>query len=147
MPAGLPSASFKELKTVLLELPCGTSYEKTIANIKTLPKGLALKFEGIETPEDADLLRGASLKIDSDLIPPLPEGHYYYHEIIGLNVINMAGEVMGTISEILGQPSSDVYVVKSGDKEYLIPVVENFVKEINLNEGHVRVNPVEGLFD
>ena len=72
----------------------------------------------------------------------------YYHEIIGLSVIDEKDEVIGKVQEILSPGANDVWVVKRpGKKDFLLPYIEPVVKEINVAEGFVKVELLEGLMD
>jgi 16S rRNA processing protein RimM len=66
---------------------------------------------------------------------------------MGLKVFTVQGELLGKISDILATGSNDVYAVRSGEKEYLIPAVEGIVTTINLGEGVMIVDPPEGLLE
>jgi 16S rRNA processing protein RimM len=57
------------------------------------------------------------------------------------------GDALGILKEIIATGSNDVYVVKSGKREYLIPALEEVVLEINLDDGIMKVSPMAGLFD
>ena len=66
----------------------------------------------------------------------MPEGEYYYHQLIGLDAVNIAGERIGTISEVLETGANDVYVIKKDDgREELVPDVPQFIQKIDIS-GH-----------
>ena len=102
-----------------------------------------LKLRGIDTVEDAALLRGKEICIARE-DTELPEGTVFICDLIGLNVLSQDGEI-GKITDVLTMPGNDVYVVKGKGTEYLIPVVKEFVHEINVEEGFVRVTLIEGM--
>ena len=76
---------------------------------------------------------------------PLPEGHYYYDQIIGLNAITTDGTPLGTVVEILSTGSNEVYVVRAEGREVLIPAIRDVVRQIDLAAGVLVVEPIEGL--
>ena len=92
-------------------------------------------------------LVGRELYVRREELPELPEGEYYWYELLGLKVITTQGETLGKLTEIIPTGSNDVYVVSSGGKEYLIPALEDVVLEINLDDGVMTVSPPEGLLD
>jgi len=109
-------------------------------------KGKAIiKLSTIDSVEDAQRLRGQPIEIHHSQIYPLPEGQYYHFQIIGLEVLTTQGELLGTITKILTAESNDNYVVCGAKGEILIPVIEDVVKSIDLNQGRVVIEPIEGL--
>ena len=106
-----------------------------------------LKLAGVDTVEQAEGLRGDLVYVPLAEAVPLPAGQYYWHQIIDLDVQTSDGQPLGRISDILRTGSNDVYVVRSGDKELLIPAIEDVVKEIDLAEGRMIVEPIPGLLE
>ena len=101
-----------------------------------------IKFEGIDSVEDAQKLREQVISIARD-DPHIPAGTVFQADLIGLPV-RADGAQIGTIREILSMPSSDVWVVR-GEREYMIPNVKAFVPEIDLSLGYVSVKLIEGM--
>lgn len=108
-----------------------------------------LGFKEIENMNQAEELRGGILQIPPEQLMPLPEGHYYLFQIIGLKVFTVDGEPLGFVKEILQTGSNDVYLVEDPDtgKETLIPAIKEVVKEINCQEGKIVVQLLPGLVD
>ena len=105
-------------------------------------KGCVLaKLEGVDTPEQATLLRGKTVCVDRTGVR-LPEGTVFIADLIGLPVF-AGGEEIGRIAEVLTLPANDVYVVR-GAHEYLIPVVREYVLHVDPQAG-VTVRLVEGM--
>lgn len=102
------------------------------------------KLEGVETPEQASLLRRQVICIDREVIS-LPEGSVYIADLIDCRVLDEDGQELGTIHDVLSLPANDVYVVRGAKRQYMIPVVREFVREINVAEGYVRVHVIEGM--
>jgi 16S rRNA processing protein RimM len=105
-----------------------------------------LKFDGIDSPEDAVLYNGVSMEAEGIGLPPLEKGQYYIHEIIGLDIVTTPGkERLGKVSGVLSLPANDVYVMDYGGKECLIPAIADVVKEINVAGGYIAIELMEGL--
>lgn len=101
-----------------------------------------LKLEGIDSIDDAARLRDKELclaRADTEL----EDGTVFIADLLGLPVL-ADGQEIGRITEVLTPPGNDVYVVK-GTHEYMIPVVREFVEEINVDEGFVKVRLIEGM--
>lgn len=107
---------------------------------------LLITFEGFETPEQVGELRNQFAYVTAVDRPPLPEGEYYHHQLIGLRVVSEDGEWLGKVTEILTTGANDVYVVRPEiGKEILIPAVDEFIQAIDLERGEVQIRLVPGL--
>ena len=101
------------------------------------------KLEGVDTPEQATLLRKQVVTVDRTGVK-LPDGAVFIADLIGCRALDDDGNEFGKITDVLTMPSSDVYVVK-GEKTYMIPAVKAFVREVNVAEGYVRLHLIEGM--
>ena len=110
-------------------------------------KKFLLTLKKFDNVDQVMHLVGRELYVTPEQLPQLPDGEYYWRDLVGLRVITEQGETLGTLAEIIATGSNDVYVVQGGDREYLIPALEDVVREINLNEGIMKVSPPEGLLD
>ena len=128
-------------------MPAGTVQNKIIHSIRTDREFLIISFQGISNCEEASTLRNAMIEVDASILPALGENEYYYHQIIGLSVVTVAGETIGRITEIMETLSNEVYVIQGADKEYLIPAVKSVIAGINLNTGTMTITPIDGLLD
>ncbi len=110
----------------------------------SLHKGrLLLTFDGVEDRDSAEKLRGWRLYAADS--PPLPEGSYYYFELIGLEVREQ-GQRIGEIQDILPYSANDVYVVKTdAGGEIMVPALRTIVKQVCVQEGFMEVDLPEGL--
>jgi 16S rRNA processing protein RimM len=108
-------------------------------------KGLVVLAEGFVDRTEAESLIGNEIWVDKELIPDLADGDYYWAQLEGLNVLNQAGELLGTVSHLLETGANDVLVVAAtkesiDDKERLIPYVENeVVLNIDLEANEILV--------
>lgn len=107
---------------------------------------LLVAFDGYETPETIGTWRNHLTYVTAADRPPLPEGEYYHHQVIGLKVIGEQGELVGWITEILAAGANDIFVVRpETGKEILIPAVDDFVLAVDLQNGQIRVRLAPGL--
>ena len=102
------------------------------------------RLEGVEDVNAAMVLKGRTVFIDRTGVE-LPEGRHFIADLIGLNVVDAdSGEALGVVADVLTPPAHEVYVVK-GAHEYLIPAVDEFVIETNVEGGYIRVRLIEGM--
>ena len=132
---------------VVLDLPSGLSEAMKIKSLKKFNKYALVSFYEIDNPETASKYRGAVICADKSLLASLPEEVYFYEQLIGLAVVTADGNSIGILSDIFPTGSNDVYVVNGPDKEYLIPAIHDVIRQINLKEGKIIIEALEGLLD
>ena len=104
--------------------------------------------EGITNINQAELLKNKIVTIEREMLGALPEGTYYIADLIGLSVRTKDGQTLGNIADVLKTGSNDVYILdKPKEKPILIPVIDQVVKEVNIDGGFVTVELMEGLID
>jgi 16S rRNA processing protein RimM len=103
------------------------------------------QLEGIRTREEAEQLRGKVVLIDPAELPPLEEDEYYWHDILGMRVVTEKGEDVGKVMEIVPTGSNDVYVVRKGEQEFLIPATKDVIMSIETEARTMVIRPLEGL--
>ena len=120
-------------------------FPMTVQRARVHKNMVIIKFEGPTDVPSALSLRNAILYIDRSDVD-LPEGAFFLADIYGLEVRDAAsGEVLGKIADVLTLPANNVYVVKGGARELMIPAVPQFIAETNIEAGYIRVNMMEGL--
>lgn len=107
---------------------------------------IVLKLAGVETPEEAAALRGATVRIPSTEVHPLPPGRFYIFQIVGLRVRTPEGKALGLVTEVLQTGSNDVYVVRTPDgKDLLLPATDEVIQTIDVAAGQMVARPPEWL--
>ncbi|HLS07218.1 MAG TPA: ribosome maturation factor RimM [Bacillota bacterium] len=107
-----------------------------------------LQFEGYDEMESVKQLMQLHLHIKKSQLTPLPEGQYYYYEIIGCEVMTIDGEIIGVVDHILAPGANDVWVVKrKNGQEALIPYIKDVVKKIDIVNKVITIELMEGLLD
>lgn len=134
-------------KTVILKAPSGKTGTFAVTAAILHGKKLLLSLDGFSDINRVQHLVGSEIYLRMDQLPDTEEGEYYWHDLIGLNVVTVAGEPLGVLQSIIETGSNDVYVVKSAERELLIPALEDIITAIDLSAGVMTVTPVEGLFD
>jgi 16S rRNA processing protein RimM len=110
------------------------------------PRGALVAFEGINNREQSGELRNQFVLVRADDRPPLPEGEYYHHQLIGLRVVDERGVAIGELVEIMQTGANDVYVVRlPAGGELLIPAIDSVILKIDLELGEISVELPAGL--
>ena len=124
----------KELKTLEIE------------EVKYHKNQVLLKFKGVETVEQAEMLRNAILEIDRKDAIPLEEGEYFIADLLESEVYTDEGEKLGILEDIFNTGSNDIYVVKNElGKSILLPRIKDVFKEIDVENKKIVVHLIEGL--
>ena len=127
----------KEFDTFYIE---GTAYPVEQARVHK--NMLLCKLSGVDDMNAAQVMKNKVVCIDrSDA--RIPEGRVFISDLIGLPVY-ADGQEIGVLKDVYTGPANDVYIVK-GEKEYMIPAVSEFLEDVNVDEGYVRVRLIEGM--
>lgn len=119
---------------------------KKVISASVQKRFVLAQLEGINTPEEADRLRGTVIYAERDDLPLAP-GSFFIADLIGLPVYDYdSGKKYGVISDVFNAGASDIYTVTTESGEKMIPAVDEFVIETDLEKG-IAVRPIEGMFD
>lgn len=121
--------------------------EYNIQSFRGKDTPLIVKFKEVDGIDAAAELAGMTVYASREEFPDLPEDEYYWFQIIGLEVYDEDGRYYGRIEEIIRTGSNDVYVVRDGKKELLLPMIDTVVKTVDLEAGKLIFHPVEGLLE
>jgi 16S rRNA processing protein RimM len=105
-----------------------------------------LQLVGIDDRNAAERLRGCSVWMPSEKMRKLPEGEYYWRDIIGLQVLTEEDEILGRIESVFPTGGNDVYVCRGEDREILLPAIGDVVRKIDTDRGVMVVRLLKGLF-
>ena len=106
-----------------------------------------IKLKEIKDMNTAERFKGKFLELPRTELKPLPEGRYYICDLIGLKVFDESIGELGLINEVFNTGSNDVYVVNYMNKPLCIPVLEGVVKDVDLENGIMKVVLPKGLLD
>jgi len=113
--------------------------------IKPHSKVDLLSLKGVETRHQAETLIGSELFIEKEKLPELDDGSYYWFDLIGMDVFTTDSAHLGRLERVIQTGSNDVYVVKKGSDEILIPALASVVIDIDLEHKRMQVDLPEGL--
>ena len=120
--------------------------EYEIERVTYVKNQVVLKLKGINKIEYAEELRNLYIYVKREDLEELPEGTYYIADLIGLDVYEENGEILGKVDDIFSTKSNDVYVVRTekGELKYL-PSIPEVLKDIDLSNKKIIVNLIKGL--
>ena len=107
-----------------------------------------VSFAGVDQVEQGEQLRGLHLRIHEAQLAPLPEGEYFFHQLVGCDVFTDEGERLGVLTEVLTPGANDVYVVQTpAGKEVLLPVIRECILRVDPGRRRVDIHAIPGLLD
>lgn len=118
-----------------------------VSNVRYFKNLVIMKFKGIDNINDIERYKGKDLLVTRENALPLEEGEYYLADIIGANVYTEDGNLFGSLEDVIETGANLVYSVQHEGKEVLLPVIDDCVKEVNVEEKKVIVHIMKGLLD
>lgn len=122
---------------------------KSYAVLRSRPQGkfTIVQLSGVASRDAADALIGAELFVLKRDMPVLADDEFYWHELVGLNVVTDKGVGLGRILSLLATGAHDILVVHGNGQEYLLPATNDIVVRVDREEGVVVVRPLPGLLE
>lgn len=119
-----------------------------VENVRMQKNMVILKLSGIDDRDAAEAAKGRELYITEGDLPELPEGEFYVRDLLGMTVITVNGDKIGTVSDVIQNTAQDIFEVEKEDgKKVLIPNVDEFVLDIDADKRVIEVKLIEGLLE
>lgn len=135
---------YKSLKEVWAD----TGREKqllTIERVRYFKQFVIVKFKGLDRIEDVERYVKKNLYVTRENAVKLEENEYFIADLMGLQVVDETGALLGTLTDVIATGANDVYVVTGGEREILIPAIRQCILKVDLGAGQMRVHLLEGL--
>ncbi len=147
LPYTFPCHTLRKGLTVWVQEKTGPSRSYALTSVRPHAPCILVKLQGIDSLAQAQALRESIVSVAETELAPLGGGEFYYWQVIGLKVRTQAGEELGTIVQVFFSGGHDVWVVRRGKEEYLIPVTEEIVRSIDIPRGQAIIEPLAGLLE
>ncbi len=145
-PYNFESPLLSALGEVILERD-GTRAAVELESTSPHRRQILLKLRGIDDIDGARQWVGWTLSVKEEALETPAPGEYYHYRVIGLEVFDVHGAGIGTVTQIWSTPGSELYVVAGAGKEHLIPAVKQFIISVDFEAGQMIVNLPAGLLD
>jgi len=140
--------NFTHYKKIVLQQPAGSGTDiYKVVKSRVQGKLAILHLEGVTSREAAEDLQGRTVWLKKTDLLKLDSDEYYWHQFIGLQVCTEAGRELGRVASLFSTKAYDVLVVSGGGREYLIPLREEVIKEIDNRKGKLLITPPPGLLE
>ncbi|ANF96494.1 ribosome maturation factor RimM [Paenibacillus bovis] len=149
-----PNTDFPEVrfapgnKLQMINEETGASQQVEVQTSRLQKNMYVIRFKGFGNINEVEQYKGWVLKVSKNDTVDLEEDEYYFHEIIGCEVVTDEGQSLGVITEILTPGANDVWVVKPAKgKDILIPYIHDVVLDINVEDKKITIHVMEGLLE
>ena len=147
LPFSFPCHTLHPGLTVFLQDEDGQPYAYTVERARPRAPFVLVKLIGVDSLDHAETLREKVIVVEEAVLPPLRDREFYYYQVVGLSVRTTKGTEVGQITLVFFSGGHDVWVVRQGEKEYLIPVTEEIVRSIDLPGRQAIIEPLAGLLE
>ena len=135
------------LKQVQVLETTGQTVERTVTHVRRAGSTYIMGLAGVTTPEEAGMLRGGLIQVPRAPASALSANVYFECDLIGMTVENEQGGEVGVLETILEIPENQVFVVRKGTEEVLIPAAKNFVTSVDLARRRMTVRGIDDLVE
>jgi len=128
------------LKTGKIVLIGKEKHAYTLRSIRSMDQNYLIAFDGFMDCDQVGHLRNQLVYLRTEDLNQLPEGKHYPHQVLGMQVIDEAGNPLGELAEVLLTGANDVYVVKKADEEeLLLPVIDSVILKVDAEKQVITV--------
>lgn len=135
----------------ILEVPYIIIEDETdvyeIESIRAHKKNYILRLAGVTHINQVDGWRKREIYVDEWPEEVLEEDEYYVDDLIGMEVIDEEGRIIGNLVSIMETPANEIYLVEGSFGQVMIPAVSEFILEVSLESGQIHVHLMEGMID
>lgn len=138
---------FKKLKKAHIDTKKGL-VDVEVVSARFFKNMVILKFKGIDDINDVEKYKGMDLIVSRENAVPLAQNEYYIADLIDMTVVNEDGEEIGILYDVMQTGANDVYVVNMNDgRELLLPVIDECVLDVDVENRIIKVHILDGLLD
>ncbi len=147
-----PESTFAPGVVLYLADESGTAPDRTTPSLsvegaRPFRRGVLVHLAGIEDRDQASLLGGRYLLRPRDEVEPLEEGEVFYHQLLGMRVVTVEGEEVGSVLEVYELRPADLLEVRGRRGTIFIPFLKSVIQEVRVEEGTLVIDPPEGLLE
>jgi 16S rRNA processing protein RimM len=145
LPTGDDPARFAPGEALFLDEAGGESL--TVATCRPANGAYRVAFAGVSDRGAAEAIAGRELYQKTERLPELPDGTYYHYQLVGLEVRRADGRRLGEVAKVVELPGGDLYQVRGGEQEWMIPARSEFIDGVSLERGEIRLRDREDLLE
>lgn len=143
--SGQPENFLGYKEVVLVNASGKLSLPFVIEKIRAQGKTAVVQFTSVNSREQAEDIEGMGVLLAKDLLPETAENEYYWYQYQGKLVLDQDGQAIGRVESLFNNGAQDILVVKSREKEILIPITKSIL--VRETDGELIINPPPGLLE
>lgn len=137
------SEALDDVERLVLRSREGVEREFAVVASRPAAKEVLLTLDSVESRSAAEALRGSTVLVYREDIPPPAEGEYFQGDLVGLRAVSPENEPLGRVEEVWNAGPVPTLVIRGERGELLVPFADEFVPEVDLTAGVIRVRPLE----
>jgi 16S rRNA processing protein RimM len=118
-----------------------------IEDVEDQHKSVVISIRGISDKDTALSFIGQLIFVDEKNIESPKQGRYFVHDVIGCKVYSTRGDLLGFVEDVLKLPAQDIWVINRGQDNFYLPVVKEFIRDVDVKMKKIIIDPVEGLMN
>jgi len=138
-------SSFKNFSNLYISLEIDNPPQFVISRSRNQKTHIIVKLQDVDSIDAAERLKGLIVFIDKKELPKKEDDEYYWFELIGMDVFNTEDKLIGKVKDIMDTAAQPILIISNNTEEYLVPMVEKYVEDIDLANSKIVINPIEGL--
>jgi 16S rRNA processing protein RimM len=127
--------------------PDPTRPSLVIRSARPFRRGYLIRLDGVDTRDDAAAIQDAYVLRPLAELEAVQDGEVFYHQLLGMKVVTVAGEDVGEVIEVYELRPADLLEVRGPSKTHFIPFLASMVKEVDLESSTMVIDPPEGLLE
>jgi 16S rRNA processing protein RimM len=121
--------------------------ERRVTAIRPHKHYLLVTLQDCDSMNAAEALKGREVCVREADLPSIGPDEIYHYALVGMAVVTTTGEDIGIVAEVMSTPSNDICVVRTAEREHLIPLIPSIVKQIDREQRRLVIDPLPGLLD
>lgn len=147
LPFNASRSRYRKLKNVFVGLTDADATPAKVTGIRFTANDVVMMLAGFETPEALRPIQEKLLFVTQEESVRPGKGSYLIHDLVGAHVVTEEGKEVGILHEVLSRPPNDLWVVRNGTQEILIPAVREFIKSVRTDKNEIVIHEIEGLLE
>ncbi len=145
LPYSTSPENFKQVQYIYTEPDSKNPQRHKVSDKRFHKHFIIAKLQNVNSIEEAEALRNKEVHVDRNELPSKQEDEYYWFELIGLNVYDENECLIGQVDSLIDNTAQPILVIKNGSEEYMVPFIDRFVKEVDLNSSKIAVESIADL--
>lgn len=137
--------NFRQIRYIYTQSDCSEPQRHKVSASRLQKSFIIARIQNVNSVEQAELLRNREVHVDKNDLPSNQEDEYYWFELIGLSVYSPSGALIGKVDSLIDNAAQSTLVIKDSSREYMVPLIDRFVKKIDLDNSKIIVESIVDL--